>query len=402
MGKFGKYRAPRLYKGARWWIEYQFRVPPHVSHFHKNKKWAKFRVFEDINRYKSDEYANTLLEAVRFALQEGYDPFVYEAQTAKEVQQTLAPAAYQKNWTITQALQYFLQKWGKRDNDPGTLRRYAHPIGLLTDWLTIRKMQNQPIDTLVDEHVEQFLQDGKDRYKWSNRTYNNHKGFLQTIFKFLVDKGIMRVNPCIGIALKRSKSQKHKYYDQKRFEKLRDLLQQHDPLLYFAARIVYYLCIRSDKELKYFRVGNIFLDRKQVLIRADESKTDTDRYIPIADEILPELEYLVNNYPPDHYVIGPGSRNKFVSENVPSKIHFGKNFLSARFAKIREMAGFSNDYTLYGLKHTRIVHLKRDGGKDPDIMQLTGHSTYQAYSDYLRDLGMEGDPDAINKISRKF
>jgi integrase len=263
-------------------------------------------------------------------------------------------------------------------------------------------MQNQPIDILTDEHIEAFLQEGRDRYAWSNRTYNNHKKFLQTIFKLLVDKGIMKSNPCIGVTLKKSKTQKHKYYDQKRFETVREIMKQHDPLLHFAARIVYYLCIRSDKELKYFKVGNIFLGRKQVLITADESKTDADRYIPIADEILPDLEYLVKNYPPDYYVIGPGSRNKFVSGNTPGRVPFGRNFLSARFAKIRKLAGFSSDYTLYGFKHTRIVHLKRDGGKDPDIMQLTGHSTYQAYSDYLGDVGMEGDPHAINKISRKF
>jgi integrase len=403
LGKFGKYRAPRLYKGARWWIEYQFRVPPCVRHLHKNKTWEKFRVFEDINRYKTDEYAQLLLTAISFALKEGFDPFEHEKQLQEQIQQEVAPASVKdKVWTITQGLNYFLQKWQKRDNEESTLRRYKHPIELLTQWLTVRKMQNQPLDILTDEHIEAFLEEGKERYEWSKRTYNNHKGFLQTIFKFLVDKGIMKSNPCIGVALKKTKSQKHKYYDQKRLETIRELLKKHDPVLFLAARLVYYLCIRSDKELKYFKVGNIFLDRKQVLVRADDSKTDSDRYIPISDEILPDLQYLVKNYPPEYYVIGPGSRNKFVRNNTPGKIPFGRNFLSARFAKIRQLAGFSSDYTLYGFKHTRIVHLKRDGGKDTDIMQLTGHTTYEAYSTYLRDLGMEGDPDAINQISRKF
>jgi hypothetical protein len=148
LAKFGKYRPPRLYKGARWRIEYQFRVPPCVRHLHKNKTWEKFRVFEDINRYKSDEYAQGLLAAVNFALKEGFDPFEYEKQLQEQVQQEIAPAsATSKVWTITQGLSYFRQKWGKRDNDLSTLRRYKHPIELLTQWPTLRKMQNQPISS---------------------------------------------------------------------------------------------------------------------------------------------------------------------------------------------------------------------------------------------------------------
>lgn len=76
--------------------------------------------------------------------------------------------------------------------------------------------------------------------------------------------------------------------------------------------------------------------------------------------------------------------------------------ISARFAKIRKKAGLSSDHTPYGFKHTRIIHLKMDGGQDKDIMQLTGHTSYQAYAEYLRDLGVDGNPEAINQISRKF
>ena len=70
--------------GKRWWIEYQFRVPPAVHHLHKNKTWEKFRVFEDINRYKSDKYAQVLLTAINFALKEGFDPFEYEKQLQEQ------------------------------------------------------------------------------------------------------------------------------------------------------------------------------------------------------------------------------------------------------------------------------------------------------------------------------
>jgi len=44
----------------------------------------------------------------------------------------------------------------------------------------------------------------------------------------------------------------------------------------------------------------------------------------------------------------------------------------------------SSDHTPYSFKHTGIIHLKMDGGQVKDIMELTGHTPYHAYSEYLR------------------
>ncbi len=55
LGKFINWKPPKLYKGKRWWVEYQFRIPEELRHRYKGAKWKGFPVFEDINRYKSDE-----------------------------------------------------------------------------------------------------------------------------------------------------------------------------------------------------------------------------------------------------------------------------------------------------------------------------------------------------------
>jgi integrase len=250
--------------------------------------------------------------------------------------------------------------------------------------------------------VQLALQEESEREKWSNRTFNNNVTALSTVFNFLEDEKIIPENPTKKITRKKAKAQKHRYYDPERFKKVRAVMQQQDPLLFFAAKLVYYLCIRSEKELKYLKVGNIFLDRRQVFIQAEESKTDADRFISIPDELMDELAAIRNKYPTNYYVVGKGARIKYVKENTPSSKPFPVNMLSARFMKIRKAAGLSSNHTLYSFKHTRIIHLKQDGANDADIMQLTGHESYQAFSDYLRDLGMAGNPETINNISRKF
>jgi hypothetical protein len=78
LGKFINWKPPKLYKGKRWWVEYQFRIPEELRPRYNGARWKGFPVFEDINRYKSDEYAELLLKAVRFALEQGFNPFEYE------------------------------------------------------------------------------------------------------------------------------------------------------------------------------------------------------------------------------------------------------------------------------------------------------------------------------------
>jgi Phage integrase family len=81
---------------------------------------------------------------------------------------------------------------------------------------------------------------------------------------------------------------------------------------------------------------------------------------------------------------------------------FGNGFLSKRFARIRKLAGLTSDYTLFGMRHTRCIHLKLDGAKDSDIMNLMGHADFATTAKYLRDLGIATDEGRISKLSRKF
>jgi integrase len=81
---------------------------------------------------------------------------------------------------------------------------------------------------------------------------------------------------------------------------------------------------------------------------------------------------------------------------------FAKGFFSRRFARIRKLAGLDSAYTLYGFKHTRVIHLKKDGAKDDEIMNLTGHTDFVSYATYLRDLGVDVNPENIHRLSRNI
>jgi integrase len=405
LGKYVHWKEPKLYKGKdKWWIEYQFRIPEELRYRYKGARWKGFKVYEDINRYKTEEYATLLITAVRSALEHGFNPFELAKETFIEFhEQTPAQLQQQKVWTCTEAFNYFIQEWEQRGLEEATLTKLKRAVDALKAYLTKHNMQHAPVRQITRDHVKAALREESDANGWSNRTFNNNRTALATLFIFLEKEKIISDIPTEGIEKKKTKSKKHRYYDPEQFKQVRKAMMEHDPLVYFATKLIYYLCIRAEKELKHFRVGNIFLDRKQVLIQAEDAKTDADRFIPIPDELMEELTAIRNSYPPDYYVIGKGTRIKFVRNNTPSAKPFPNNMISSRFAKIRKITpGITSDHTPYSFKHTRVIHLKQDGAKDADIMQVTGHTSFQAYAEYLRDLGVDGNPEAINKITRKF
>lgn len=391
------YRGPKLFSsGKKWYVEYYYRVPIELQ---DKKKWQRFRVYEDINRIKTMAYAYELLKSVRDGLELGFNPFDPEKTIVKEEKDLL----YKKDWTVNQAILHFKTMWKERGIEDTSIAKYNRVADRFLKWCILRTIQHEPIASINARHVEAYLMEVKKDRGFSNRGYNNEKDFLRTMFNFFIRDCNCPKNPCIGISKQKTSSKKHKYYDQKTFSRIKEAMDKQDPYLLFAAQVVYYLCVRSEKELKMLRVGNIIAERKQVLINAEDSKTDADRYVPMADEMYKIFEERkIFDYPAAYFVFSVQSKNKFVKDGVPGPEPFGSGFFSKRFAKIRKAAGLSSDYTIFSLRHTRCIHLKMDGARDEEIQNLMGHTDFNTTAKYLRELGLTVDPDAINRLSRKF
>jgi site-specific recombinase XerD len=387
--KFITYKPAKLRgKYPNWYVEYYYHKPAELIPAGAKSHWQRFKVYEDINRNNSREYAQLLVDAVNYALENGYNPFEDHTKEFREPE---------KIWTIQQALLYFLQKWRERGLSPASIYKYKRAVDLFNAWAP----DHYPAKKVSREYIEAFLNQCKNQFNWTNRNYNNTQTLLNTAFLFLKEKKIIDDVPTHKIARMRTSTKKHKYYDEKTLAILLPLMRERDPYLYFAFQCVYYLCIRSEKELQHLKVGNIFPDRGQVFLSAGGTKTNADRYIPMPAPMLDVFKSRgILDYPSDWYVFSVASKNTFVSDSKPGQAPFGKGFFSKRFARIRKAAGLSSDFTLYGAKHTRIVHLKKDGAKDDEIMSLTGHSDFVSYSKYLRDLGVDANIDKLSELTR--
>ncbi len=396
--KGADFRKPVLKKSeSRWYVEYYFRVPSFVT---TSKKWERFRITGDINEHRNSTSAEHFRQSIEDALKNGFNPFALDYRDkkneAKEVEE-------KKEWTIQQALLWFLQKWPDRGLDPESIAKYTRAVTVLTDWLRSKNLLHSPIQDITTKHVEDALADSKRDLEWGNRYYNNMKDYLRTAFKYLVKNKIAPANIIEDIDKLKVKTRKHRAYDDDVLKRLMDTLQKEDPYLHFAAQVVYHLCLRSEKELSLFKVGDIIVERKQARVSPEDAKGGMGRYIPLSDEIIKVFEERsILSYPKDYYVFAVSHQNKFVKDGAPGPEPFGRGFFSKRFSRIRKMLNLSSDYTLYGMKHTRAVHLKLDGASDAQIMVLMGHTDIATTAKYLRDLGLFVDADDINKLTRKI
>lgn len=390
LSKVLHYRKPRIVRAkAGWYIEYYYRIPVELKTLYENKDWYRFRIIEDMNRRKGEEreaFASALRDEIENSLKAGYNPFYPDLK----IQETEAVHEDQeREMNATDALYLFLEKWRERGLDPDSYRKYERYINKLIVWLKEKRIPYIEISRITSTHIEKFLGDMKKAGDLSNREYNNHYDFVRTAFNYFLKKKMITESPMAAISKLKTKSTKHRFYDKNSLEQIIKGLRQIDPYILLAFQAVYHLCVRSDKELRNLKVGNIFWEQNKIL--AEVSKTD-QRYIPMDPHIKNLLMDYIGNSPANYYVFG--------AFNKPSEKMVSHGFFTRRFQKARDQIGLSSDYTLYGAKHTRVIHLKQDGLDDASIMQLTGHKDYSSFAIYMRDLGLDADPKQISKLSR--
>lgn len=392
VSKVSQYRKPVIVRSKYWYIEYYYRIPVNVRKFYDNKEWYRFRVKDDINRRHGEEreqYAEWLRSEIEESLIKGYNPFEPEQEyLQKEMIQEVKNELGAKD-----AILLFLEAWRKRGLEPASMIKYERTARRLIEWLEKKSIPYRDIKEITQNNIEQFLNDLKKEKGFSNREYNNTYDFTRTIFNFLLKKKYITESPCAGIDKLKTKSTKHRFYNEENLKAITKAMTVSDPYIYLIFQTVYYLCIRSEKELSNLKIKNIIWEQNKILIEV--GKGNYEDYLPM-DENIKNLfiAHKINEYPPDYYVFGINGH--------PSEKGVGQGFFAKRFRKVRDGAGLNHDFTLYGAKHSRIIHLKQDGLDDASIMALTRHKDFSAYAKYLRDLGMDASPERINKISREI
>jgi len=366
----------------KWFVQYYFRVPPELWEMYGPKEFIRFKVYEGLNYLKGDEkekFANHLLKDVKEQLEAGFNPFshlVVKKYTDEENAQS------NKNNTpkLTNALSDFIKQKESKERSKSTIQSYLSYISKIEAYLIDTKQADILVSNLNDDFIIALMKYIESNYEIGATTYNNHIRFLVTLLKWFEAKprGWVNFNSFnfgndTELEKKTSKILKHKYFTNNIFEIVKKAMDQ-TPSLLFYAKFIYYSCMRPD-EIRNLKIENIDLQSRVIRIIG---KTGF-RSVPICNELFEMLNKLdLQNHSLSDYVIG--------GNGLVANYQHSENYFSRVFRGLRKDLGLDDSFTLYGFKHTRVVHLLNAGYKDIEVMQLTGHRDTASYDKYKRDL----------------
>ena len=280
------------------------------------------------------------------------------------------------------------------------------------EFLISHKLDQLPAENIGRKHIVQYLQHvqetrGRNGKMASNKTRNGYLGDLSSVFNGMVEHEIIAFNPCLKIRKLKEKTGRHIPYTAKDVTLLSEWSRENSPQLYQYIRLIAFAFLRP-KEILELRIGDIDLENRIIKLRKESAKVDAAT-IPIIEPLLVTLKEMIpSDASPGHYL--------FTLENTPGPKPIAQTrFFSRRFNKWKDHMnekhnrGFSDDHTLYGIRHTfiqNIFHELRQKMTKTEaefqLMTITRHRTIEALRKYTRDYGMDIANDWSDKYTLKF
>ncbi|CAL2106369.1 Core-binding (CB) domain-containing protein [Tenacibaculum sp. 190524A02b] len=303
-----------------------------------------------------------------------------------------------KTHTVKEAIEYAL-KLKKKTQDKTSFGNYETRINRFKDYLLKNGFENRYITSVKKSHVVDYLNTVLLKTSASNR--NNDRGDISSLFGLLYDNEIIKDNFVSKIPNLKSQPKKNKAFSQEEVKDIFEKAKEKDIWLYYFLAHVYYGLFRNIEVVR-IEVSHINIDKKII-----ESNTKTGHFYKQIPQILIDefySKYDFSNYPNNYFL--------FTKDNQPS-LNLNRNnestserdrrgYWGKRFTKtIRKPMGFSQDYTIYSMRHAAIGRLfietiteyKNQGVKNFEekaldfIRSITAHTNNETVKKYLREIG---------------
>ncbi|MCB4800216.1 tyrosine-type recombinase/integrase [Neotamlana laminarinivorans] len=277
---------------------------------------------------------------------------------------------------------------GKRYSD-NTVHTYTQ---LVADFIEF--YNDEPIENLNNRSVEHYIE---TIYIKRNYAINTQRQFISSLKLFVVFYQSSKIN---DLQLQRPKKSRQLPNVLSQLEVIK-LLQVTKNLKHRMALALIYSSGLRISELINLKIEDLHIDRQQVFISCSKGKKD--RYVNLAQSIMPLLKNYLMTYAPKTYVIEGQNGLKYSDSSI-------RKFLksSCKLAKIRQVV------TPHTLRHSYATHLLEQGVNLRHIQELLGHArpeTTMVYTHVARkDLLNIESPldkaikqlDAVKKPEDKF
>lgn len=284
-------------------------------------------------------------------------------------------AAVPKSKKITQLqvdIEMFIEQrkplWRKK-----TIQTYVSKCTILKNWIDENRIRDWNKESA--ERFERYL-----RATVAKSTFNEYVRIFDWIFKELYPgketyfAGMKKYSGDIKTPAL--------YFQQYQRKRLAKIFQEEEPYLWLFIQFIFYAFIRPG-ELRLLKVGDIFIEERKILVRAEIAKNKRRQFVQIPNPLFSAiLESNLLSYPEDYYL--------FSSCLEPGPKPIGQRYMSSRHQTLLKKHGFdTTKHKLYSWKHTGAVACYKAGMKIKDLQLQMRHASIEETDGYLRSLGID-------------
>lgn len=223
----------------------------------------------------------------------------------------------------------------------------------------------------------------------SNKTINNYKNFLSSMFSELRDEfELISTNPVIGIKSLKIAESKSEIWHPDDLVKFMNYTKEHDTEIYLASLFLFHVFARPT-ELTRIQKRDIDLKNSIIWIEIRKGKKNKKSQRSLSKEVSLGLSRRVGEMKSDDYL--------FSIKLLPGEKKIEANRFQDRFNKIKEKLNFHRkDTTFYELKHTGVSVAEAKKIPIINIRNQCGHSTVKTTEIYLKSLKTANDAHFYN------
>jgi site-specific recombinase XerD len=366
-----------------------FTIPKVVKYDDLNKSWyIYFRFNNELFRFKFGinkiknynerlRECETICKAIHQKLKDGWDPTIPDLYK------------YDSDLKIIKAIQMAFDS--KKENiSDNTITAYNTTVKYFCKSVKKLKLDNLNITDMNKIHIKAILKHAKETNNWSGKSYNKNLGYLKAILSELVEMDILPINPALGIkSLKVPRTADTITASDSESEKIKEKLLCDFPNFYVFVVTIFHTGIRPE-ELLSITVQMLDLEKKQIKIPAEITKTNIDRIVPINQYLEKEfLKMDLSNK--ENFVFGSNRKhlNRGLKKDLdfmPGPIRLNRDCASKLWRKLIKNDLGINSVNMYSMKHLGADKKILAGIELDALRELYGHTNKKMTEVYAKKL----------------
>ncbi|MEI7723488.1 MAG: tyrosine-type recombinase/integrase [Bacteroidota bacterium] len=336
----------------RWFVYYSFRSPE-TGKYRRFQHWVPAKILTCSGRR---DKGHEMIKVLNKKLRQGYNPFAFLERKYTSISVAIDFVLSLKNTSCR-----------KR-----TTHTYDSMVKKFKEWLEFKKLINLPVDDFNYTHAQEFMDYTKSVLGNGNRTYNNRVTAMKTIFKVLVKREYILVNPFENIERFPKQDASIIAFNVDELMIMQQYLPEWNYDLYVCACLIFYCFIRPQ-EIVRMRVSHINLRQRTIITLGATSKNKKQQVVQIPDALVPILAKLDLKFPGNFFVFAKNQKRG------------PKEYAPTRIAEAwREFADhYGIEKNIYSLKHTGVGMAIEAGINVRDLQLQLRHSSLEETQVYL-------------------